>query len=93
MVVEWASDERQVVILLKNYYKSCRDCVIVGGMRKNLAFLCREHQAIYNSGETCHLVWSRMLDDGSERGKHSREDRNENAEKDQGGDSERQNEE
>ena len=34
-----------------------------------------------------------MLDDRSERGKYSREDRNENAEKNQGGDSERQNEE
>ena len=34
-----------------------------------------------------------MLDDRSERGKCSREDRNENAEKNQGGDSERQNEE
>ena len=50
-------------------------------------------QAIYHSGETCHLVWSRMLDDRSERGKYSREDRNENAEKNQGGNSERQNEE
>ena len=49
--------------------------------------------AIYHSGETCHLVWSRMLDDRSERGKCSREDRNENAEKNQKGDSERQNEE
>ena len=34
-----------------------------------------------------------MLVDRSERGKYSREDRNENAEKNQGGDSERQNEE
>ena len=34
-----------------------------------------------------------MLDDRSERGKYSIEDRNENAEKNQGGDSERQNEE
>ena len=51
------------------------------------------NQAIYHSGETYHLVWSRMLDDWSERGKYSREDRNENAEKNQGGDSERQNEE
>ena len=42
---------------------------------------------------TYHLVWSRMLDDRSERGTNSREDRNENAEKNQGGDSERQNEE
>ncbi|GFR59887.1 RNA-directed DNA polymerase from mobile element jockey-like [Elysia marginata] len=50
-------------------------------------------QAIYHSGETCHLVWSRMLDDRSERGKYSREDRNENAEKNKGGDIERQNEE
>ena len=28
-------------------------------------------QAIYHSGETCHLVWSRTLDDRSERGKYS----------------------
>ena len=48
---------------------------------------------LYTSGETCHLVWSRMLDGRSERGKYSKEDRNENAEKNQGGDSERQNEE
>ena len=33
-----------------------------------------------------------MLDDRSERGRYFREDRNENAEKNQGGDSERQNE-